>query len=395
MPFFNWLAVNKNGAMSSGKIFSNSLGTAKKDISVQGLSLISIAEQAQSVKLFKRQVSLEDKVNFFAQLHQLLDSGIMLPKALFVLSNSSARTEEVVSALYLLVEKGSSFSSALKEFPKVFSTYEVQMALAGEEAGDLQRAVKSIAEALSFKFEFNSRLRALLFLPVITLAFFVLISTIIFFYIIPSFSSILTDNGVQEVGFVFKVSLWLVAFGAKKIFLIAAAFALSLFLFFKTGSGKRVRDFVAIKLPFFKQVTFYINLTYFLDSLAFMLLAGVKLDGALDVCQNSVGNIYLRKIFSRLSSLVQEGFSLEQAMVALKIFPIELLAMVGVGQESGNLALMMQRAANIYQQKSSKIISSFLNLFQPILMLLLGILVTALLFSVYMPIFDLASNIQA
>ena len=79
----------------------------------------------------------------------------------------------------------------------------------------------------------------------------------------------------------------------KKLYLL-----LSLFLFFKTGSGKRVRDFVAIKLPFFKQVTFYINLTYFLDSLAFMLLAGVKLDGALDVCQNSVGNIYLRKIIN-------------------------------------------------------------------------------------------------
>lgn len=394
MPFFNWLCLDKSGKAVAGKTFCSSLENAKSELGKQGLSVVSIAEQKISFKFFARKTNLEDKVNFFVELYQLLESGLLLPRALLILSNSNAHLEEVVTQLYMQVEEGAAFSEALKTFPKIFSDYEVCMVLAGQESGDLKTALASIAKSLESKRAFGAKLKSLLLLPVVTLIFFVLISLIIFLYIIPSFASMFADNGVDGAGLVFKVSLFLNSFGIKKILTFSVALFVMFYILLKSKVGRNCKSFVAYKFPLLNKVTLFINLSYFLDALGFMLKSGVKIDAALETCQNVVNNSYIKKEFSKLSNLVKEGFSLEQAMASSNIFPLELLAMVSVGQESGALTVMICRAANIYQKKSSKMIGTFLNLLQPLLMLLLGVLVTTLLFSVYLPIFDLASNIK-
>lgn len=393
MPFFNWLAVNKDGECITGKTFGASKELVQKELCSKNYNLLSVSEQVKSIKWFKK-ISLEDKVSFFTQLYQLLDSGILLPKALFILSSNSSSLQDVVSEVYLQVESGQAFYSALQQFPKIFNVAEIQMILAGQEAGDLSSSIKAVADSLEAQLIFKNKLKSLLMLPVVTLIFFVLISVAIFFYIIPSFSSVLTEHGLDNVGFVFKFSLWLTSIGLKSICIYAAIATILAALFLKTKMGRSIKDYFAVSMPFFNKITFYINLTNFLSSLAFMLKAGVNLDKALDISHQSISNIYLSEKFAKLGVLVQEGQSLAKAMAILKIFPVELIAMVGVGQESGNLALMINRSAEIYQQKTNKMLSAFLNAFQPLLMLTLGILVSVLLFSVYIPIFDLANNIQ-
>ena len=392
MPCFNWLGLNKEGLLVKGQSFCSSEGDVVQRLKTNKIDVISV-EKDKSWINFKK-IKLKDKVEFFAQLSQLLNSGIMLPKALSILERTNNKIYATISFLHLEVQEGASFVEAMQKMPDLFEDLEIYLAMAGQESGNLAGSLKYIAEFLEVRQKFTNKLNSLLLVPVITIIIFIMISLAIFFYVIPSFASIFKDNNIQQDSFVFALSSFFNKIGFLNLFLFIICFLLACSILLRTLAGKRLKSFLAINVPFLKKISLYINLTYFLESLAFMLKAGVHLSNALEIAQNSVTNYYLKAKFSKLAVIVKSGQSLEAALNSLGIIPLDILAMVSVGQETGRLSDMLTSCASIYLERSLRLIGAFLGAFQPTLMLLLGFLVMMLIFSVYLPIFDLASGIQ-
>ena len=391
MPCFSWVGINKNGAAVSGKTFCLDHKNLKNVLITQNIELLSFSEEP--VVGYFQTINLEAKAQFFNQLHELVDSGLLLTKALAVLEKSNKKMSKIISFLKFEVENGIEFSTALKKL-KIFSEVECQLIKAGEESGNLTRALKSISEFLETKKSFQDQIRSLLIVPVITLIFFIVISLVIFFYLIPSFEATLQSSGIDTNNALFGFSSFLIGFGLSNVLLSAFIGLIALILFFKSSFGKISLSFLAFNLPIFRAISRLVNVSYFLEALSFMLQSNVELSSALVVAQATPANIFFRHKIKSLSIFVTKGNSLEFAMQSTNNFSDEILTLISVGQESGHLAAMTKRAAEISIEHTKKVVTKFIKILQPALMILLGSLIAVLIFSVYLPIFDLAQGIE-
>ena len=156
---------------------------------------------------------------------------------------------------------------------------------------------------------------------------------------------------------------------------------------------KNFTDKLYINMPFVGEIYRQSFLVHFLRSVSLLLKSGVRLVPAINISKNAIKNSVIRLQVYNLELDVNAGSSLSESMVNYgdKLFPQDLIAIVKVGEESAMLDVMLERAACMYWQKISRSIFFFTTIFQPLLMIMLGLLITLLIFAIYIPIFGLAN----
>jgi len=164
----------------------------------------------------------------------------------------------------------------------------------------------------------------------------------------------------------------------------------------KSARGKMVIDKIILHLPWLGDLVKNSSLVYFLHSVSLLIGSGVQLLKAMNVSNKSIKNSVLRFHVAQLEKEVAAGNSLSQSIKRMpgSLLEQDLVAMVKVGEESGNLGLMLKKAAIIYQGKVDRSIAFFTTIFQPLLMIILGLLITLLIFAIYLPIFSLSDIVQ-
>jgi len=123
-----------------------------------------------------------------------------------------------------------------------------------------------------------------------------------------------------------------------------------------------------------------------------LLNSGIRLVQAITISNKSVINSVLQKQLTLLQQEITAGVSLSQAMQKLNntLFDHDIIAIAHIGQESGQLGNMLEKGAKLYQEKVNKSITFFTTIFQPLLMIILGLMILLLIFAIYLPVFNLA-----
>lgn len=395
MPYFKWVGVNLAGVTRTGKTFAQSEQALDAMLFKRDVALLRCNQCHPS--FFGRSISLKQKIDFFHQLSILLKSGILLPEALMVINEQldNPRLQEVVNAVSRDVASGLLFSDALRKFPDLFNQVMVQMVHVGNEAGILAESLTMLSGYLESHQEFNKRMRAALLMPILTLIFFLIIAVLIFTIIIPQFTILFSSAKQQLPPLTRKLILvsdfirsWyavVVLVGIGMIFVMARKYAQS------PGGRWRV-DGLALRLPIIADVVRYSAMMYLCRSLAMLLKGGMPLVPAMRSAKNSVTNVVLEHHVQYLEREIEAGSSLSVAMAQHpeQIFEQELLSIIKVGEESGQLIAMLEQVAASYQERVNRLLMMVTTLIQPILMIILGLLVTLLIFAVYLPIFSLS-----
>lgn len=231
-------------------------------------------------------------------------------------------------------------------------------------------------------------------LPAITLGFFLLITFVIFAFVVPKFADVFASIGKELpplTQYVLGVSNFLRSNMFIVLLLSGILFLLLLRKYTKVLAIKKVFDNVGVNISVYRE-TFLVN---FLRSISMMLKGGVRLVPALHIASSSIKNSNIKLCVEKLEHDVYAGSSLSQSMIDYggKLFPQDLIAIVKVGEETGKLGVMLDKAADMYHQKISRSILFFTTIFQPLLMIMLGLLITLLIFAIYIPIFGLASAV--
>ena len=161
----------------------------------------------------------------------------------------------------------------------------------------------------------------------------------------------------------------------------------------KIEAYKRISQKLCINAPLFGQLYRQSFLVNFLRSISMLLRGGIRLVPAIEISKTSIKNDLIRYRVSKISEDVYAGSTLSQSMTDYggNIFPQDLVAIVKVGEETACLDTMLDKAADMYQDKVNSSIMFFTTIFQPLLMIVLGLLITLLIFAIYVPIFSLSS----
>lgn len=401
MEKYLWKGIDKSGENKKGIIFAQSKEHVSNLLLEQGVALLDCKLERESFfkKInFSRKVSLEQKVFFFNQLAALIESGVELLKALRIVCRQieSKKFKNIILQVIDDVASGTSFSTSLEKFQDIFSTYIIYVIRSGEHSGRLGFALKSLGNYLNERLILKNKFKKAALLPSITLGFAFLIIWGVFVFVVPQFESLFTSMEKEipaSTKFVMKISNFL---RSNKFLIFLLGFFLIIFflrVLLQQENVKKIKDKFLLKIYLLNKIFLISDLISFLQSLSMFLSTGINLSSALEFSVNTVQNSYLKEKVFQLKEHVTQGKSFEESLtlIGTSFFPENLVAVVSVGEQTGNLDVMLQKAASFFQEDLNNSLQFILTIFQPVLMVLIGLLVAFLMLAVYMPIFNMAS----
>ena len=392
MPYFKWTGVDGVGSTKKGKKSAYSLQDLSETLLHQGIALLQC--KIIYAPPFLWPITSNVKGSLFRQKAKLLRAGILLPKAFTVVAQQS-HNPIVCDMLFSIsrdIQHGVSFVKALEKHPKLSDPIVMVMLAAGHESGNIVNAMETVACYFHKQHLFNRSVRSALAMPLVTLLFFIGITVFIFVFIIPRFADMFASLQ-QELPALTRSMISLSNFvRSDSMMYVLVFFGVMLFIvhYYFTHSGKTVWDAAVVKMPFIGVVMWQYQMSQALQALSLLIKSGVTLVTGLKIVSESVDNVLVRSYFVALHDDVSSGQLLSSAMAIQSVFLPEVIALVLIGQETGSLGQSLENAALLYSDTLEEQLRRFVFFLQPVVIVLLGLLVTTLIFSVYLPIMQLS-----
>jgi type II secretory pathway component PulF len=335
---------------------------------------------------------------FTEELSEMLDSGLQLEPALRVIESRGEKSQLKSVAGYLRqqVRDGVSFSNALRSCGKCFSELFCSMVAAGEAAGALPRILRRQAEYFTIMADLRKRVTMALIYPSIVFTAGIALMMLFMMFLLPQLTQLLKRNeGTLPLttriligGSEFLASYWWVVFAM--IGLIVVTFT----WWRRTPEGRMIWDRSSLQMPMLGKVLrgrFYAE---FSQTLSTLVANGVTLLNGLTLLERATANVHIKKLLVRLADRVGEGSSLSSAMRATAFFPPELIDMITVGEQTGNLAGALERSAKRYDRDFSTHIAQVTNLIQPVTILVVALFVGLIAYAMINGILTSVSGIS-
>lgn len=399
MAFFKYTAKNKFGESVSGKVESRTIQQAASLLTSRGLLVIRLTPLIEdSLAVFKKMfggVKFDDVVNFTRQLSTMITAGLPLASALSILVRDGK--PEVTSMMAVIlqdVEGGNSFADALSKHKKVFSRLYIQLVRAGEAGGVLDTVLERLADNMEKEKEFKAKTKGALIYPVIVVIAMFIVAAIMMIFVIPQLTEMYKDFDA-ELPFATKILIGISTAMVNFWWMLAAGIGGLIFAlrqYYKTEVGRYKIDELKLKLPIFGDLSKKIILTEFSRTLSLLLGSGITLLEAISIVTESVENIVYRNALQEVSKQVEKGSSLSGALSHYESFPTILHQMMSVGEETGKLDDVLKKLSMYFEQESEHAIKNMTTAIEPMIMIVLGIGVGAMVIAIIMPIYNLTSQ---
>lgn len=403
MPRFQYEALDIRGKTVSGIVNAQSREAVLKDLRNQGYKVTSIKEQGggldtKDLTLSFQRVSVFALALFTRQFAVLFNSGMSMVRSLeaLMIQNQRDKLGLTIETMARDIKGGFSLSRALAKHPDIFSPVYVSLVKAGEMAGALGEVLDRLASLMERDNALRKKVSASLTYPMFVLFFAVIVVVGLVLYIFPQFMNVFQGMNVELPIFT-KILIWLVDTALNPVvmilFLIGVTFVwLGTTYYVKTTRGRRVRDTIILELPIIGPINKKTVISRFCRTLGTLIASGVPVVHSLEIVGRAVGNDVVASMLDDVKSGLKAGLRLSQPMMESRLFPPIVSNMVAVGEETGNLAALMEKLADYFDQEVEYSLSSFASVIEPIMILGLGLVIGFILLAVFMPIYGLVSN---
>ncbi len=337
-------------------------------------------------------VHLSEKIVFIRNLGAMMEAGLSLSRALSVLERQTKNSafKKIINEIERDITKGSSLNETIGRFPGVFSDLSVAMIKAGEESGKLTESLKVVAEQLDKNYQLKKKIRGALFYPAVIVVAMVIIGIVMLTYVVPILTSTFEELGA-ELPFTTKVVIGISSFLVNYtilVFFLLIAFVVAIIFSARTSRGKRILDFLFLKIPLIGGLTREINSARTARTLSSLLTAGVTMLDALDTTKDVVQNSYYKKVLEDAHAAVQRGTPLSFVFNHNQdLYPVLVGEMTAVGEETGKLSQMLLNLASFYEEQVSQKTKDLSTIIEPILMIVIGIAVGLFAVSLITPLY--------
>ncbi|MBI3572029.1 type II secretion system F family protein [Candidatus Kaiserbacteria bacterium] len=399
---FKYRAIDQDSHEREGTIEALSQDVAVSALQRRNLIISSIESGEKKSLLefelpFFKHISNKDVVILSRQIATLFEAQVSALR-IFRLLASEVDNKALASVLSEVADDlqgGSPISKALARHPKAFSAFYVNMVRAGEESGKLSETFGYLADYLDRSYEVLSKAENALIYPIFVVCVFLGVMALMLTLVIPKISAVLLDSG-QPIPFYTKLVVGLSSFFVNYgifVLLLLVAGGFYLWRLGKTEAGKAVLDRLKIAVPYVGDLYKKLYLSRIADNFSTMLLSGVAVIEALDITGAVVGNAAYSSVLGAVASDVKGGSSISDALARHAEIPGIMVAMVRVGEETGELGKILTTLAKFYNREVINAVDTLVGLIEPIMIVLLGLGVGTLLAAVLLPIYNLAGAI--
>ena len=392
MPLFSYEAVDSNGNKVRESLDALNEDAIKSDLRLRGLIPLTIKPvDAKNVSIFER-VTQKDLLIFTQELGNLLESGLPVDRALYVLSEASEKKpfRAIIREVYIDIQRGQALSQALSKH-KIFPGLYVNMIKAGEAGGILEAVIKRLASFLETSATFREEMTSALVYPLVLTIVGGLAVVFLMLYVIPKFAKIFADMGqalplpttiLLNIS-TFFISYWWAVAGLVTIAVIATR------RYIMTPEGKTFVDSLKLKTPVIKRLNLKLIIARFSRTLGTLLQSGVPILEAIGISRTVVGNEIMSNRLKAIEEGISKGKGIAKPLKESNIFPPVVVQMVIVGEEAGKLDDTFLLIAERFETESRSLIKRVVRLYEPVLILLMGIVVGFIVISMLLAIFSI------
>ena len=331
---------------------------------------------------------------FCWQLATMLDGGVLITTSIETIAEDieSPTFRHALLNVGELIKKGESLSSSISRFPKVFNKLFCATILAGETSGSLPTILRRLAEYYSRRDKFSKKIQTALAYPIFVVSFVFVILLVMMILIIPRFRVIFEQMGNQLPAFTQGFMNFYDMFANHSLYIVISLVSfVALFLIYsKTHEGHLKLCRLALSVPLLGRVASQAFIATFCRTMATLLSAGVSIIESFDILSEMTNNVVIRNAVTRSKENVIEGSGVSLAMIESGFFPNMVTRMVQVGERSGTLPVVLERASDYYETKMDATITTLLNLLGPIVIVIVGAGVLVVVVALYLPIFSIS-----
>jgi len=390
---FAWEGKDKAGKIVKGETIGQNPQSVKSQLRKQGINATKLKKKSPPRG---KTIQPADIALFTRQLATMMKAGVPLVQSFELVADGAdnANMKKLINEIKDEVSAGGGFASSLRKHPKYFDDLFCSLIDSGEQAGALETMLDRVATYKEKTELLKAKIKKALTYPIAVLVVAFVVTAILLIKVVPVFATTFESFGANLPAFtlfVLHISTWT----QKYWFVVVASVGGAAFLFgemrrkSKTFSDRV--DAALLKAPAVGGVINKAVVARFARTLSTTFAAGVPLVEALNSVAGAAGNAVYRDAIITVREAVTSGVQLNVAMRQTGVFPTLLLQMASIGEESGALDAMLEKAALHYEQEVDDAVDNLTALLEPLIMSVLGVLVGGLMIAMYMPIFMLGS----
>jgi len=375
------------------------LATLLRNERILPVSIVEKGDDAPAAAARSRgRVSSKTLALFTRQFSVMIDSGLPLTQCLAIMADQQENRHfrTVLEKVREDVESGSTLADAMKKHPSAFDHLFTNMISAGEIGGILDVILRRLSIFVEKAAKLKRAVVSASVYPVVIMLVAVIVVFVIMIWVIPVFATVFTGMNVTlplPTRVIMAISSFLTQFILPIIALVVLG-VLGFRYYYKTESGRFVIDRSLLQVPIIGLVLKKIAIARFSRTLATLLVSGVSILEALDIVAGTAGNVVLQSGLMKVRKDVEEGKTLVEPLKKVGIFPPMVTQMVAVGEQTGELDQMLEKLADYYEEEADQAIANMMTLFEPVMIVFLGVVIGGIVISLYLPIFSLINKLS-
>ena len=376
-----------------GEVVAKDEEEARKKLQRRGIRPLRISKVKTARK---RRITQEDITVFTRQLATMMKAGLPLMQAFEIVArgHSNPSMTEMLMQVRSDVEQGSALGKSFSKYPKYFDRFYCNLVSAGESGGVLESLLDKLAVYKEKTQAIKKKVKTALTYPIAIIVVAIALIFIMMMFVLPAFKEVYANMGAELpdlTQLVMNLSDLFVDYGwIMIILLIASAFGLYK-LHEKSPTFQKRIDALILRLPVFGSIVRKATIARWARTTSTLFAAGVPLVEVLDSVAGASGNILYEEATQDIRAKVTQGLSLTSSMQSTDMFPNMVIQMAAIGEESGSLDDMLNKAAEFYEDEVDNSVSRLSHLMESIIMVVLGSLIGILLIAMYLPLFNLGN----
>lgn len=404
MAAYSYIALDDQGKKKKGALEADSARQVRQQLRDKGWFVESVdlstkqRKQSNGIsRIIGPKLSVADLSLVTRQLSTLVGSGMPLEECLRAAAEQSEKVKvrNIMLSVRSKVLEGYSLAKALEEYPRAFPVLYRATVSAGEHSGHLDEVMARLADYMEEQQAINSQVLNASIYPVILTCIAVAIVILLLNTVVPEIVGVFVSSGAElpaPTRVLLSISEIIQSHWGKGLVLLAGII-FAVFVFNNNPSRRLLTHQLYLKLPLVARISKGFNTSRFIGTIAMLSSSGVPLVEAMKIATQVVTNLEIQKKVATAAVKVSEGGSLHKALKEATYFRPMMLHMIGSGEASGELDLMLQKTADAENKSIQILISTILSLFEPLMILVMGVIVLIIVLAVVLPMMSMNTMI--
>ncbi|MGA7950489.1 MAG: type II secretion system F family protein [Thiobacillaceae bacterium] len=390
---FEWEGKDKNGKIARGEMRAGGEAMVSASLRRQGVMVTKVKKRRMTGG---KAIKQKDIAIFTRQLSTMMRAGVPLIQSFDIVARGSTnpRLTRLLTDIRSDVETGTSLSAAFRKHPLYFDALYCNLVEAGEAGGILDTLLDRLAVYQEKTMAIKNKIKSALIYPIAVLVVAFVVLCVIMIFVIPVFEDVFKSFGADLPAptlFVIAMSKFFVTYWYLIFGILGGGVYFFLQSWKRSVRMQKVMDRLLLRVPVFGPLVNKSSVARWTRTLSTMFAAGVPLVEALDSVGGASGNAVFAEATEQIQRDVSTGSALTTSMQTTGVFPVMVVQMCAIGEESGSLDAMLGKAAEFYEDEVDEAVKGISSLMEPFIIVILGILIGGIVVSMYLPIFKLGA----